>query len=240
MVYLYGAEQTRYVCVPTTNSISPSISAVDGPRRRDGFKHDLLAQTLYSGRNPVIQTVENPQGSQGRRLERTATDDTLTPIEEMNGPHIRQATPQDAERLVDVYRSAYRENRELGFPAKAETATVEDIHEWLDGGRLYVAEIEQQVIGAVRIEETTPERLKISRFGVHDDWQGQGVGTVLLDHVEHLARAEDVESVWLTAPEDHPYLPALYRDRGYTKTEDYPLEYREYDEVVMEKPLDEI
>lgn len=57
----------------------------------------------------------------------------------MNEPHIRQATPQDAELLVHVYRSAYRENRELGFPVKAETATVEDIQEWLDDGRLMVA-----------------------------------------------------------------------------------------------------
>lgn len=157
----------------------------------------------------------------------------------MNEPDIRQATLQDAERLVDVYRTAYRENRELGFPAKAETATVEDIQEWLDDDCLYVAERDQQVIGAIRIEEKAAERLKISRLGVHDDWQDRGVGSALLDHVEQLARAEGYETVWLTTPEDHPSLPALYRDRGYTETGDYPLEYRDYDEVVMEKSLDD-
>lgn len=55
---------------------------------------------------------------------------------------------QDAEQLVDVYRSPYRENRELGFPAKAETATVEDTQEWLGDGRLYVAVSIQPVFGA--------------------------------------------------------------------------------------------
>jgi ribosomal protein S18 acetylase RimI-like enzyme len=161
------------------------------------------------------------------------------PIRDMNAPHIRQATSQDAERLEDVYHSAYRENRELGFPAKAETTTGDDIREWLDGGRVYVGEIDQQVIGAVRIEVTTPERLKLSRLGVHEDWQETGIGSALLDHVEELARAEDFEAIWLTTPEDHPYLPAFYRDRGYHKTGDYPLAYREYDEVTMEKSLDD-
>lgn len=157
----------------------------------------------------------------------------------MTEPHIRQATAEDLERLVDVYRSAYRENRELGFPAKAETATLEEVQGWLDGGRLYVAEIDEEAIGAVRIEETAPERLKISRLGVHDDWKGRGIGSAMLDHVEQLAGAEGYETVWLTTPEDHPYLPTLYRDRGYTKTGDYPLDYREYDEIVMEKRLDD-
>lgn len=154
----------------------------------------------------------------------------------MNELHIRQATPQDAEQLVHVSHSAYRENRELGFPAKAGTATVEDVQEWVDDGRLAVGA--QQVIGANRIDETAPGRLKISRLGVHDDWKGHGVGSALLDRVEQLARAEGYEAVWLTTPGEQPYLPALYRDRGYTKTGEYPLEYREYDEIVM-KSIDD-
>lgn len=157
---------------------------------------------------------------------------------EMNEPNIRRANHEDIEQLVAVYRSAYRENRELGFPAKAELATADDIHDWLDTGRVFVAEMDDHVVGAVRIEEKSPERVKVSRLGVHEDWKDNGIGSTLLDHVEELARAEDFGAVWLTTPEDHPYLRSLYRDRGYRKTGDYPLEYREYDEIVMEKLLD--
>jgi GNAT superfamily N-acetyltransferase len=156
----------------------------------------------------------------------------------MNDPHIRKANHEDAARLVAVYRSAYRENRELGFPAKAVTATEADLHDWLDAGRVFVAEIEGQGVGAVRMDESSPERAKISRLGVHEDWKASGIGSALLDHVEAFARREGFEAIWLTTPGDHPRLPAFYRDRGYRKTGDHPLDYREYDEIVMEKSLE--
>lgn len=156
----------------------------------------------------------------------------------MNEPHIRRAEHEDIERLVAVYRSAYRENRELGFPAKAETATEADMREWLDAGRVFVAEVDGHVVGAIRIESTSPERVKVSRLGVHEDRKGNGIGSALLDYVAELARAEGFGAIWLTTPAAHPYLPTFYRDRGYLQTGDYPLEYREYDEVVMEKSLD--
>lgn len=164
----------------------------------------------------------------------------LTPIREIDGPQTRQATPHDAERLVDVLRNAYRKSRQLGYPAKAETATVDDIHEWLDGGRLYIAESESEVIGAFRIKETTPEQLEINRLGAHEDWQGHGAGSALLDDVEHLARAEDIETVWLTTPRGPPIPPDTLSESGLQRDQRLSLAYRAYDEVVMAKPLDEI
>lgn len=159
----------------------------------------------------------------------------ITPEKGMNEPQIRQANQEDVERLVAVYRSAYRENRQLGFPTKAGSATEAAIHDWLDDGRLFVAEIEGQVVGAIRFEETASERAKISRLGVHEEWKGHGIGSALLGYVEAFARADGYKAVWLTTPEEHPYLPTLYRNRGYRKTGEHPLEYREYDEIVMEK-----
>lgn len=151
---------------------------------------------------------------------------------------IRRASSEDVDSLVRVYRSAYQENRELGFPAKAESVTADEIANWLDQSRLYVAERTDRVIGGVRTEATDPNRLQISRLGVHERWKGDGVGSALLDHVETVARREGFEATWLTTPEDHPYLPDLYRDRGYKRIDEYPLDYRDYDEIRMQKPLE--
>lgn len=156
----------------------------------------------------------------------------------MNDPHIRRADHGDAERLVAVYRSAYREIRELGFPAKAESATESNTHDWLDAGRVFLVEIEDHVVGAVRMDESSPERAKISRLAVHEDWKANGIGSAILDHVEELARTEGFEAIWLTTHGDHPHLPAFYRDRCYRETGDHPLDYRAYDEIVMEKTLE--
>lgn len=155
----------------------------------------------------------------------------------MSELQIEQATTSVAEQLARVYRSAYRENRRLGFPAKAGSATESEVSEWIRENRIYVAKIDGEVVGGVRLEATDSERVKLSRLGVHERWKGDGVGSRLLDHAEEVARDDGYATIWLTTPEEHPYLPELYRRRGYEKTDDYPLEYRDYDEIVVEKQV---
>ena len=153
----------------------------------------------------------------------------------MTEPDIRRATPADAAELAAVYRNAYRENRELGFPAKAESATEDEVSDWIREHRVYVATVEDEVVGGVRLEATDPERVKLSRLGVRERWKGTGVGSRLLDYAEESARDSGYATVWLTTPENHPHLPSFYRRRGYEEKEPYPLEYRDYDEILMEK-----
>ncbi|GAA0224709.1 GNAT family N-acetyltransferase [Haladaptatus pallidirubidus] len=148
---------------------------------------------------------------------------------------IRRAAPADAERLVSVYRSAYRENRELGFPTKAESVTANELSEWIQEYRVYVAEVEGELVASVRLEATDSERVKLSRLGVHEERKGKGIGSRLLEYAEEVVQNGDYSTIWLTTPEKHPFLPELYRRRGYEETGKYPLEYREYDEIVLEK-----
>jgi GNAT superfamily N-acetyltransferase len=155
----------------------------------------------------------------------------------MRSPAIRRATAADAERLAAVYRSAYEENRRLGFPAKAGSATPDTVAGWIGEHRVHVAGVGGTVVGGVRLDPTGPGRVTPGRLGVHEDWKGEGVGSALVAHAEEWAHREGYAVVRLTTPEDHPYLPGFYRRRGYERTGEYPLEYRDYDEVVVEKRL---
>lgn len=150
---------------------------------------------------------------------------------------IQRADTDDAGGLAAVYRSAYQENRKVGFPVNAESATPETISEWLSEYRVYAAKVDEQLAGGVRLKETEPGRLKLSRLGVHEEWKGNGIGSKLLEHAESVGRKEGYATIWLTTPGEHPYLPSFYRSRGYEKAGTYPLEDYEYDEIVMEKTL---
>ncbi|UPM43765.1 GNAT family N-acetyltransferase [Halocatena salina] len=155
----------------------------------------------------------------------------------MRTPEIRQAAVEDASTLAAVYRSAYQENRELGFPASAGSVSPVTVADWIRETEVYVATIDGEIVGGVRLELTKTEDAQLSRFGVHETYKGEGIGSELLAHAERRASDRGHTTIWLTTPEDHPYLPAFYRRRGYEKTGDYPLENRSYDEIVMEKQL---
>jgi len=166
-----------------------------------------------------------------------------TNCEPMEDVQVQGATVADADALAAVYRSACRESRRLGFPMKAESATAEQVADWIREHRVHVATVgegagDEVVVGGVRLAESDADRVKLSRLGVHEDWKGNEVGSRLLDHAEAAARDAGYDAVRLTTPEEHPHLPEFYRRRGYEKTGEYPLEYREYDEIVMEKRLE--
>jgi ribosomal protein S18 acetylase RimI-like enzyme len=153
----------------------------------------------------------------------------------MTALEIRLADRTDACELAAVYRIAYRVNRELGFPMKAESVTENEVGKWIRKNTVTVAVADGEIVGGVRVEETDSYRAKISRLAVHEQQQRNGIGSRLLDYAESVARERGYTTIWLTTPKDHPHLPAYYRERGYEKTGLYPVDYRPYDEITMEK-----
>ena len=162
----------------------------------------------------------------------------------MTGIDVRVATEADAAALASVYHSAYRENRRLGFPAKAESVTVAEVERWIADHLVLVA-VEDgrdsgasaEVVGGVRLETIDDGVVKLSRLAVHEHSKGTGIGGRLLDRAEAAVRECGRDTIRLTTPAEHPFLPDWYASRGYEVVGPYPLAYRDYDEVVMEKRL---
>ena len=125
----------------------------------------------------------------------------------MENCRLRRATPADAEPLAAVYRSAYAQNRRLGFSAKAESVTADEVDEWIRDARVFVATIDGEVVGGVRLEATDADRAKLSRLGVREDWKGRGIGSRLVDRAEDAARDSGYGTSWLTTPPSTPFYP---------------------------------
>ena len=151
------------------------------------------------------------------------------------GVAVRAAEPDDAERFAAVCRNAYADTAALGFPMKGAETTTEEAATWIERDRVLVAERDGEVIGGVRLSTETGEAIKLGRLAVHETANGGGIGTALLDRAEAVAAEAGHDAIRLTTPPDHPFLADLYRDRGYQNVGDHPLDYREYDEILLEK-----
>ncbi|WP_144901629.1 GNAT family N-acetyltransferase [Halobellus captivus] len=155
----------------------------------------------------------------------------------MSETHIERATIAVAEQLAEVYRSAYQENRRLGLPNEAESASERKIAELIRRNTVYVANKDGGVIGGVCLEETGEDRVELSRLAVHESWKGEGVGRQLLDYAEEQARCCGYATIWLITPEEHPYLPEMYRQRGYEDAETVSRENYDFEFLMMKKSV---
>lgn len=151
---------------------------------------------------------------------------------------IRSASQDDAEELSAVYRNAYRVNRKLGFPMTSESVTVAEVSEWIRTDHISVAIRGGDIVGGVRVQLEDSNRAKISRVAVHEAAKGNGIGTRLMLHAEELAKRKGCDVVWLTTPENHPFLPDWYRRLGYEKVGPHPLDLWEYNSIKLEKRLE--
>ncbi len=154
----------------------------------------------------------------------------------MMGAMIRRAVRPDAEAVRGVYADAYRENRELGFPGSAETATTAEVAEWIERDSVWVAEVDHAVVGAVRVRVTDGAPV-LGRLGVLSAMKGCGIGSALMNAAEDETRCGGYAGMLLTVAGEHPFLPRIYRARGYVVIGPRSPQHPIYDEIVMRKEL---
>ncbi|UTF54192.1 GNAT family N-acetyltransferase [Natronosalvus rutilus] len=172
----------------------------------------------------------------------------------MTSASIRPATLADAPTLARLYRDAYTTNVDLGFPSRAAHADRAALEDWIREGRIFVAVASRadpdgraddrptggKLVGAIRYRDEgkyDPDAPEFGRLAVPPRARGRGIASVLIDHVEALARREDHGRMRLRTFAGHPFLPEIYRRRGYRDVRVRELEGAPFDVLHMQKEL---
>ena len=105
--------------------------------------------------------------------------------------HVRPIRPEDADELVRFHDSLSERTVYLRFFAPYPHLTERDISRFTHVDHAdrvaLVATVGDRIIGVGRYETVSPGTAELA-FTVHDEHQGRGLGSVLLEHLAATAR----------------------------------------------------
>lgn len=137
---------------------------------------------------------------------------------------IREATPSDAKSLIDCIRS-YLKSNFIPMTPEEFNPTIEEHEKWIkkfiDGKNdlLLVAEHEGQIIGNIDLTIHHRSMLNHTGFvgmGIHEDFQNQGIGTILMDKViEWSDSHSEIEILWLQVFGNNEKGISIYKKKGF-------------------------
>lgn len=138
----------------------------------------------------------------------------------------RIATQADASVIADLVESAYRgDASRVGWTTEADflhgrRTDIGEIEELLtsENGRFVLFE-RGGLIGASCYIERQGRVCYFGMFSVHPPFQGTGIGRMVIEEVERIARDEwDCDRVEMTVIDIRSELIAWYERRGYVRT----------------------
>ena len=128
---------------------------------------------------------------------------------------IRKAVESDAPIISRITKKAFEEYAKL-LPElpDALTETEDDIENDIVNKMVFVAELNRNIIGTVRL---TPdgEKMYLSRFAVKPDQQGSGIGKHILEYCDIMAKISGAKEIYLHTSTDAENLMTLYNNCGY-------------------------
>jgi len=138
--------------------------------------------------------------------------------------------PSTPEQLKQYYRLRYLTLRQpWGQPEGSERAPDDTtaIHAMLvtDAG---------EAVGVCRMHLQTPQEAQLRFMGIHDNYQGKGLGKLLIDYLEDKARTMGAEYMVLQAREK---AVSFYERNGYQVVEKTHLLFGSIQHYKMEKQL---
>jgi putative acetyltransferase len=133
------------------------------------------------------------------------------------------AERDDAAAIASVLSESFVEYEPLYTPEgfAATTPNAEEVHLRMDEGPIWVAVSDDPIIGTVSVVPRG-ESLYIRGMAVLPEARGQGIGELLLSHVENFAATQSFKRLFLSTT---PFLDSaisLYEHFGFQRTAESP------------------
>ncbi len=129
---------------------------------------------------------------------------------------IRRATIQDAPAVFEILQTAFKEYSVITGQNKLEalSETVEDICREIASKAVYIAVIDDTIVGTVRLDIHGDEAY-LSRFAVDYNNRNIGIGKALMSVVDKYLTGKGVRKVTLHTASRHGVLMRFYYSRGF-------------------------
>jgi acyl-CoA synthetase (NDP forming)/RimJ/RimL family protein N-acetyltransferase len=133
--------------------------------------------------------------------------------------HLRPVTPQDADRLVAFYQRVSDESKYFRFFAPYPRLTARDVERFTHvdhASRVaLIVTVGDDMVAIGRYDQVDDEKAEVA-FLVQDDYQGRGLGSILLEHLAAAARERGIRRFTAEVLPANRKMLTVFRDAGYT------------------------
>jgi ribosomal protein S18 acetylase RimI-like enzyme len=170
---------------------------------------------------------------------------------------VRRLAPSDSiSELTKLLHKAYAKQVEMGLRPLAGRQDDATTEKRVFNGECYVSvhhvanadgSTRQKLVGSILFHEEEesqgppwfrqPDVASFSQFAVDPDYQGMGIGQMLLGLVEERARETGAKELGLSMAEPDAELMAFYKKRGYRDIEFWQWPYTNYRSAILSKTL---
>jgi N-acetylglutamate synthase-like GNAT family acetyltransferase len=161
---------------------------------------------------------------------------------------VRKAVEGDIPKILEITREAfkmYAEGAGITGRIAALEETYKNVKRDIETKQVFVALLDDLIVGSVRVEILSDKTAYLSRFGVGAAYQSNGIGKVLMEAVDDAMKKFGITNLYLHTASRMLSLVRFYygkgfyiesttRDRGYIRA----LLCKEYDNQKNENILD--
>lgn len=155
---------------------------------------------------------------------------------------LRKSKESDVSELRILINSAYKELSDKGLNYTATYQDEAKTQERLSKGQGFVlTDIHGKIIATILMSEenylTQKKTAYLGQFAVLPNLKKQGIGSLLLDFCEQLAKEQNYEAIQLDTAIPAEHLVKMYLRRGYQIVGEIQWDGKTYLSYMFEKPL---